>query len=423
MKQSTLAILFAVLSITASAQKLTDVYKKGIVKLVPDNEYARDNNWDKVFKTYHDTIHGKPMGDRKSLIPLPDGSVIINHAYRDYYTKFSPEGRFEKEFGIKNSKGESLKKINNIEGIINNNTFFTGLDNTGNMICFDFNGNYRKSLKLDYMVRQMVSMPNNKIAVVGWALWESKFREFVAIVDYETNKQKVIWEHFTDRPEVTGSRKLFNYRYQFKKGGMVGLSTMPFTKESGMTSPPSIACTGNKLIIALPATGDIMVHDLEGNLVTKDKIGWPRNYISVEEQKKIQQKAIDEYKSAENLFKSDPEENKAALDYMIKQMEDDLAHITEPIPLPIFSALIKDSDGNLLFFEFPVVENENKFNVWIYEDWGKFVCQSSFVCDEYNLEINPSKFVFYNGYIYGLQLLKNSSGIPLRLVRFKLSGN
>jgi len=423
MKKSVFVAFIAFFAMAVSAQKLTDVYKIGVVKLVPDVEYGKDNHWDNVFKTYNDTLNGKPMGSRKSLMLLPDGSAVVNHAYRNYYTKFSPGGRFEKEFGIKNNKGELYKQINSIEGIINNNTFFTGLDNTGNMICFDFNGRYKKTLNLDYMARQMIALPNNKIAVVGWALWESKFRDFVALVDFETNQQKVIWESFTARPELTGSRKPFNYRYQFKKGGMVGLNTMPFTKESGMTSPPNIAFAGDKLIIALPTTGEILVHDLEGHLITKEKIGWHRNYITVQEQKEIQQKAIKEYKGAVNLFIGNPEENKAALEQMIKEMEDDLNNITDSIPLPYFSTIIKDSDGNLLFFEFPKEENANKFNVWIYEDNGRFVCRSSFVCDAYNLEINPSKMVFYNGYIYGLQLLKKTEGIPLRLVRFKIPGN
>ena len=31
-----------------SAQQLLDVYKKGVVKLTPDTEYAQGNQWEKV---------------------------------------------------------------------------------------------------------------------------------------------------------------------------------------------------------------------------------------------------------------------------------------------------------------------------------------------------------------------------------------
>jgi hypothetical protein len=65
-------------------------------------------------------------------------------------------------------------------------------------------------------------------------------------------------------------------------------------------------------------------------------------------------------------------------------------------------------------------EGGNKFNVWVYQNGGKFVCQSSFVCNDYDLVISPSKMVFHKGYIYALQTLKNAKGNPLRLVRFKV---
>jgi len=93
----------------------------------------------------------------------------------------------------------------------------------------------------------------------------------------------------------------------------------------------------------------------------------------VKEQKEIQQKAIDKYKSIKDPNFANwvsPEENKTAWESVIKQMESDLTKISDPLPIPVFSTIIKDSDGNLLFFEYPKVENANKFNVWIYEKKG-----------------------------------------------------
>lgn len=422
MKKLTFAFLVLFLAMSVNAQKLIDVYKKGSVQLIPDMEYARNNDWNKVFKTYNDTLYGKPMGNRKSLLLMPDGSVVVNHAYRNYFTRFAPDGRFEKEFGIKNSNGQPFKKVNAIQGILNNNTFYTGLDNMGKMVCFDFDGNFVKSLTLDYMTKQMVSLPNNKIAVVGWVIWEKKFRDFVAIVDYETNSQKVIWEHYTDRCPQNNGCSLFNYGYTFKERGAISINTMPYTKEIGLTSPPQIAAVGNRLVVAIPTTGEISVYDSNGNVQSKDKIGWAKTFLSVNDQKEIQQKAIDRFKKANPFHASwvSKEETKLAYDYILQRMEADLTKISEPLQIPVFSTIIQDSDENLLFFEFPKEDNTNRFNVWIYENTGKFVCQSSFVCDEYNLEINPSKMVFHNGYIYGLQTVKNSTGVPLRLVRFKI---
>jgi len=426
MKTFILTVLVAGFAVTVHGQKLIGAYKKGVVKLIPDTEYAVGNDWNQVFKTYYDTLYGKPMGNRKSLVLLPDGSIVVNHAYRNFYSKFSPDGQFQQEFGLKNSKGQQYKKTQSIAGIIKSNIFYTGLDNMGNMICSDFNGDYIKTLKLDYMAKQMISLPNNKIAVVGWVIWSDRFRDFVSIVDYETNEEKIIWEHYTDRCEAPGGCKLFNYGYTFKERGSVGFNTMPFTSEIGIAAPPKLACVGSSLIVSIPTTGEIRVYDVEGNLKSKDQIGWARNYVSVDEQREIQKKAIANYKGMGDLIYASwvsPEENKQAIETIIRQMEADLGKIKDPIPVPVFSTVIKDSDGNLLYFEFPKEEKANKFNVWIYENGGKFVCQSSFVCDEYELEINPSKMIFHKGYIYGLQRLRQATGVPLRLVRFKIEGN
>lgn len=423
MKNSFLILVLFFIVYSVSAQKLMDVYKKGAVRLSADPSYASGNDWNKVFATYWDTMYKTPMGNRKSLIIMPDGSVVVNHAYRNFYTKFSPTGKFEKEFGVKNAKGVQFKKVNHIAGI-QNNIFYTGLDNMGNMVCFDFNGNYTKTLKLNYMTRQMIPLPNNKIAVVGWVIWATKFRDFVAIVDFDTNEEKVIWEHYTERCDENKQCKLFHYNYMFKERGGFSISTMPFTSAIGLSSPPQIASIGNKLIIALPGNGEIMIYDHAGRLNEAGKINWATNYVSVEEQKEIHKKHMERFRSVEKPYFANwvsVEENKQAHETILSEMEEDLNKIKDPIPIPVFSTILKDSDGNLLFFEFPKEENANKFNVWIYENGGKFVCQSSFVCDDYTLEINPSKMVFHKGYIYGLQKAKDATGVPLRLVRFKVS--
>ncbi|MFA9389003.1 MAG: hypothetical protein ACERKD_04320 [Prolixibacteraceae bacterium] len=425
MKKLTIILIIAFIASQGRSQNLIDIYKKGTVKLVPDTEYGKGNEWDKVFTSYFDTLYSKPMGNRKSITITPDGSIAIDHAYHNYFSKFDPNGKFIKEFYITSETGYQYKKTSGIAGVVNDNTFFGGLDNLGRMLCFDFDGNYKKTLKLDYMVKQIVSLPNSKIAVVGWVIWKDKFRDFVSIVDYETNEEKIIWDHFTERCGDIGDHcELFKYSYKFKAGGAVSLSTMPFANRLGMQSPPKIESIGNHLIIAYPETGEIVVCDLNGKVLSKKQLNSTTNMLTIAEQKEIQQTAIDKYKNFDKPFfktsKMSPEEGQKAMQTLIGQMEDDLAKIKDPIPLPYFSNIIKDSDGNLLIYEFPKEENANKFNVWVMKNGGEFVCQSTFVCDDYELEINPSKFVFHDGYVYGLQKLKNAEGMPLRLQRFKL---
>lgn len=415
-------------SIFSWGQNLLDIYKGGTVELVPDAEYAKNNNWDEIFSSYSDIIYNKPMGKRKSLVIAPDGSVVVNNAYRNFYTKFSPNGTFLEEFGIINNSGRQLKKAYSIVGVVNDNTFITGLDNMGNMRCLDFEGNLKKELKLDYMARQILALPNGKIAVVGWVIWKTKFRDFVAIVDYETNEQKIIWEHFTQGGEFGEQNKLFYYSYNFEKQGGLSCSTMPFANAIGIKARPRLATVNNQLILANPTNGEIITYDLNGKLISRNKMDLKNGQISIEEQKEIQKKAIEKYKSLNPLRfegfagKASAEESKKVHNYLIQAMEEDLNKITKPIAKPYFSTMIQDSDNNLLFFDFAEEQNANKFNVWVYQNGGGFVSQSSFMCKDYNLQINPGKMVFHNGFIYGLQELKETPNVPLRLVRFKLHG-
>jgi len=408
------------------AQSLIDIYKMGTIKLVPDQAYAQGNNWEKVFLNYYDTIYNRSMGERKSIVMTPDGSVIVNHEYRNFYSRFDPSGKFIEEFGIINSSGRQLNNTKPIRGVLNN-TFFTGLDNMGNMICCDFSGKYIKTLKLNYMTRDMIPLSNNKFAVVGWVVWATKFRDFVAIVDYDTNEEKIIWDYFTDWNDERNDEHsaMFHYSYRFEKGGSISYTTMPFLKYTGLNSPPQIAFVKNQLVITLPVTGEILTYTIDGKLVSQEKINWAANEISVEEQKEIQKNAIEKF---ENNFmvggtRISEEDVKKAKEIILQHMREDLNRITTPIQKPCFASIIKDSDDNLLFFEIPEETGANKFNVWVYNNGGNFIGQCSFECDDYNLSITPSKMVFHNGYIYSLQTIKETTGNPLRLVRFKLVGS
>ncbi len=422
MKHSIIIILLATLTLYIKAQSIVDLYKNESISLVADKDFGNNNNWNKIFETYYDTTwYGKAIGKRKSLIVLDDGTIIVNNIYRNYYSKFSSNGSFIGEFGI-NKNGKKLKKIEPIFGHIGN-TLYTGANNMGEVLFFDINGNYKKSLKLNYSVKQIITLSDTKLAVVGWSIWKNKFHDFVAIVDNSTNKQTIIWEHFTEN----NNTKMFNYSYQFngndkkKNGPRISITTMPFSKFTGMSLPPIINKVHDNLVISVPTTGEILTYNIYGKELSKQKIDWAKNYISVEEQKEIQKRAISKYRSINILYKGISEsENKKAINTIVSQMEADLNKIRKNLPIPVFSTVIEDSDDNLLFFEFSKKDNDNKFNVWVLSKKGEFKYHSSFKCKDYNLEINPKKIFFHKDYIYSLQIKKNTTNNPLRLVRFKL---
>lgn len=419
MKTITLLLAALLFVATGRTQNLIDIYKKGTVKLEADPQFGKNNDWNKVFATYNDSMGSEHIGKRKSLVILPDGSFVVNHAYQQFFTKFSPQGNFVKEFSIKSSSGKVLKTPA-ILGVLDNTILYTGVTNYGKMFCTDLNGNLLKTLNVNYMASTIIPLPNRKFAIVGWVIWKNKFRDFVAIKDYATGEEKVIWDHFTNRntdvkevqiPNPTGERSSFK------------IFAAPINL--GFRPRPNIVLTPqNELLLTIPPTGELIYFGLNGEKLRTTKVNWQNEKIPAEEMQKSYQANIErmkEYANNERLIELYGKEGaKLYTKELIKQYEKNKSQYTAPKDQPYFSTIIKDSDNNLLFFEFPKEEGANSFNVYTFSGKGQFVCKSSFRCDNYNLEINPGKLVFRNGFLYGLQELKNASGIPMRLVKFKL---
>jgi len=430
MKKSLIVLLSIALTaaLPASAQKLVELYKKGTIHLVPDKTFAQGNDWNTVFHSYQDSMGNRNVGARKSLMLLPDGSVIVNNTYRNFYTKFNAQGKFVKEFNLKSTKGKVFKKTEPALGVINGNTIYCGIDNPGNMYLMDFNGNWVKTLKLNYSSGQIVALPNNKLVTVGTSINDGAIRNFVSIVNPVDNKEQIIWEHrglgtkvLYENPS-SSERALFQYRYQFKSGGSISY-TVDFDGTSNWYMDPIIANSGNKILLAFPENGELWEYDLNGTLLAKKRLGWTRESVSIEEQKKTLREEIEKVKMMTMVVpRITKEELEEARQKYLKEMEEDLGRITKTIPRSSLSTVIKDSDGNLLYFEYPKEKDENVFHVWVYQNAGGFVCESKFVCEDYDLIINPSRMVFKNGYLYSLQNVKGATGIPMRLVRFKLVG-
>jgi hypothetical protein len=306
---------------------------------------------------------------------------------------------------------------------------YYGIDNPGNMYLTDFNGKWLKTLKLNFISSQIIGLPNNKLAMTGTSYNDDAIRYFVEIVNPATNEEKIIWEHIGEGSKVwfdrnnTPERPLYQYGYHFKTGGAMGFS-VDFDGTGNRYTTPVIACSGNKMLLAFPDNGELWEYDLTGKLLTKKHLGWTREPVSVEEQKKRMQEEIEKMKNmklGKVTNKNTDEEVAEAKAKILKEMEEDLGRINTTLPRPCLSTVIKDSDGNLLYFEYPKEKDANLFHVWVYSNGGGFVCESKFVCDDYDLIINPSRMVFRNGYLYSLQNEKGAKGIPLRLVRFKLT--
>lgn len=417
------------------SQNLVEIYKKGAVKLVPETNYAQDNDWNQVFRSYYDKMYDTYIGKRKYVTVLSDGSVVVSHSYKDYYTLFDKDGNFVREFSISTGKNKKLQKP--IVGALNDKILYTKSDNMGKIHFVDLQGNVKKIVTVKYSVYDILPLPGDRLLVTGFVVGK-KSRDIVSIVDYNTGDQKVIysywWEDGRYATSSAGEDVPFFYRKKLENGSeiMVGYhpadAVMPIgVRQSSIRA--RIAIVKQKIVVAAPSVNQIITYDLNGVELSRMNIPFGKKEVSVEEQKEILRKQIESTKNGTDptvvpnvsMNVESEEYNKVIKPELVRKMEKDMALITEPVTLPVFTTVIKDSEDNLLFFEIPETKGGNKFNVWVYQDGGNFVCQSSFVCDDYDLVINADRMAFHNGYLYSVQDKKGAKGIPMRLVKFRLS--
>jgi hypothetical protein len=440
MKKSFLIIIISGLLISiCPAQKLLDIYKKGPVKLVPDKSYGANNNWESLFNRYYDTLNISE-GEReqyKKIILGQDGSVFMSHKNRYEIWKFGPNGNFNKKFGSKGGKPGQFAMLPEVKSIVDGKYILTS-DVNARLNLFDLEGKYFKSLKLDYMTGPFQSLGNGDLLLEGTVMFKNqesggkytsyKWRHIIVNLNIYSGKTKIVYEVMEDA----------DYKY-------------PNTKNKDSLAPVQIPTPGNKIyvphymffrqpvftllndgrfILSARGTGDVKIFSKNGREISAFKLAiTPLNITEKDVQERYEnlKKGLEE---ALERIRSTPwakgDYKKQSIDGIQQSLKnsDRYKDIKNYYPqLPYFSNIILDDEGNFLVFEFTYSEEKesNKFNVIAYDNAGKILAKTSFICDDYKLNFSENTFIISKGYVYALAELKNHKGMPLRLIRFKMT--
>ena len=450
-----IVMLFLILVIPTgflSAQKLLDIYKNGPVKLVADKTYGAKNNWESLFNLYYDTIT-KNVGreEDKKIIVAPDGSVFMSHRNRHEVWKFGPDGNYLKKFGSKGGKQEQFSVMPLIYKVFDDKYLI--ISGGGGPKFFDLEGNFFKSVTMDYSISDFQPLNNKEVLYEGNVMWKYD----VPDSEYFTYK----WRHIIVKLNIySGEKKIL---HEFFEDGDTWWHKSGNIYSSKMVPPPNNKIyLPNYMIYRRPVftmfqdgrfmqsnreTGEVKLFNQDGKELSSFKL----DIIPVTITEKD---ALDNYKSKkQSLLKSI---SNARLvrdsikiskgesgttpgtvikafpnsDEIIKRGEvaltkiESYKDINNYFPnLPYFSNIIVDDEGNLLVFEFTSSEERqsNIFNVVAYDANGQKLARTSFICDDYDLSFSDSKFVISKGYVYAVAKLKNTTGMPLRLVKFKIT--
>lgn len=354
------------------------------INLVKDESYA-------VNEDFFDALgQAGTLYNVKKLTVFDDGTAMISHTNENRYSLFDENGKHLKDIEIYYEDGK--KKPFNLQPVFGkiNNLYFTGSNSNGIIYFFNDNGLIVNEITIDCSVNNMIPLDDNHIAFYGGTSWRTKWRDFVAILDINTGKYKIIFDYYEDTPSKNDDYYIYAKAHVNKR--------------------PEIFKVNDNLIVAIPQEGVLKVFDFAGNKVSEHKLDWKPKTLSVEEQKKIQAKAIAKYKQEA----ADAEHNIDFNDFILR-LENGMDHITQPLSLSKFTLAIKGNGDNIIFFEYAEESGQNSFHTYSVGQ-HKTISQNTFQCSDFDLSITKNKFVIHNGYVYGIQKVKGSE--ELRLVRF-----
>lgn len=427
MKKTILIILISGLLVSVtSAQKLLDIYKNGPVKLIPDKNYGTKNNWESVFNLYYDTIntHGQSSELDKKIIVAPDGYVFMDHRNRFEIWKFGPDGTFVKSFGSKGSKPNQFIMRPDIEAVVNDKYVITSEVN-GRLKFFDLEGNLFKSINLNYIATDFCAMNNGEILLKGFVIWKTKIRHIIVKLNIFTGKEDIIFDYFTEGGIMLTMTNVDSLINSVKSKRNIRLPDNSFF----ISRPVVTLLQDGKVIISNSETGGMKVYSSDGKEILNSKMDIEPVAITEADVKENYEKMRQNYIKEIEYFKkstSGSEYKQKYIDVYQKLLDnsDIYENVRNYYPfLPYFSNIILDDEGNLLVFEFTGRDEvkSNIFNVIAYDGNGQKIARTSFICDDYDLSFSDATFVISKRYVYAVAKLKNEKGMPLRLVKLKIS--
>ncbi len=386
----TMAFLYA-----AKGQSLLDIYKSGKVSLEPESGFAVGANWEKIFPDYSEVSYGNSVGYYKSIAVASDGSVFVGNYSSYTIQKFNAKGELVLTFGKKGKGVGEFSERPTLGGVIGNKYVFTHELN-GHIKIFSTDGNYIKTIKVDYMPLKTIAC-GNKIALIGHVPVKTGVRNVIAIIDPETEEQKTIKKYANISKGSMVVVNKDNYMYS---------SSPLFTKTELIIR----ALPNGNLIVGINTLNIIETYSVEGKLLKSFNLDY--NPPAYPEESKKEFIARIEKSVAENKF-----------------TKEDVSEVYEPnfFPknTPYYYNFLVDSDGNLLVFRFIDEDVDHKFRVYSFDSNGKSLAEASLDVTGYKLSLNYrfDDLCFFNGFAYGLLHPKTNKMEPLQLVKFKVKAN
>lgn len=415
MKQIIFTIISGLFIIQLQAQSLQDFYKEGEIRLVPETDYAQGNNWNDIFSSYGEVGEdsNREIGKIKKIVLAPDGSVFMSHKNLYEIWKFDPTGNLVEKFGEKGGKTGQFPMLPTVYAVLDNQYVFTS-DVNARVKIFDLDGNFIKQFSFDFMPLDVAPLSNGKVAIHGHVPWEGQqTRYIIAVLDITEEKYKIIHSEFRVQSDFTHSDKI--------------QIALQYNREQLATNGK------DRIYFAHPRNGSVLVYSPDGEQLDSFTLYTePKSVTDEDVEKNYERLAanIEEVKirmedDVEIRILEGGESITLTLDEFGSRMDTELEWYADKnnyeSTFPYFSSIVVDSDDNILAFQFTSDDISNEFVVSTFNNKGEKIARASFFSDQYDFSFIPSAFQFYDGKVIAVCTEKNSSGVPLRLMKFSLA--
>lgn len=372
-----------------SAQQIDFTSKT--VKLIPEKSYMANADWKTIFYDESEQDVPTKVGLNKQVRIASDGSVFISDRSNYTITKLDKNGRIVKTFGKQGWNNGEFANNQNLDCIYKDELLVVS-DNQGRINFFDLDGNFVKLITIDFVPHRIFPLKTGNLVVWGHLSWKGQSKNLLAELDYETGTYKQIYE------------TLEPYNKEMKitiptETGVIGIGT-PYRAASR-----NFKVTQNDQIIYAKNSEEKVT------VLTKQNGKWETSEFKIGiEPIPIKESERDEYYKK---FKQQLIDNGHDPKYAEKVKEPGFY----PKHLPYYYNLIVDDASNCLFF---VYSNENKDHVFqAYTLTGKYLGESEFKIEGYDLMSKLGHFKFKDGYVYTLAL-KHNEDAPLRILKCKV---
>lgn len=398
MKKLFFLITILLFAFQLNAKNLVDLYKSGGIVIQPDDDFAINTDWETVF--------GKRAGEAKypqkfftDIAVAGDGSVFAVNGKLYTISKFDENGNFLLKFGGKGKgQGKFQWPCGSID-ILDEKYVIVSEYDCPKIHLFDLNGNFVKTIKTNYSVKDFVALTNNKIGIHGFKRNEKikRGKDFVLILNVSTGDEKKLGE--------------YTIYYAVPDSGQIGITGFGRTKRFFICKTKT-----GKLIAGFSGIPDIKVYDADGQELNSIHLNYKQLSNEFDEKLFRRDAAHIEKIMRKNIPDISEEKIKKNIEEFMSGRRKDF----ELNPLkPFFYDLWTDSDDNLLVLK--VTEGNrfvHKFQVYSLE--GEFVCESQLHLTKGWIHPKKELLTFHDGYLYGLVQKSEGTSGKMRLIRMKL---